>query len=110
MATVLRTAPAARCARRHRLNVLALRTNLPIGSRRSQTTNPLSVQESLRTEPPATETPSPVDIAAAAVEACARALEAWAELSQRADLLHNAAATLRRASGPIAAEAMKPAG
>jgi hypothetical protein len=49
------------------------------------------------------------DIAAAAIEACARELEAWAEITQRADLVHAAAQTLRRNSAMIIARALTPA-
>ena len=48
-------------------------------------------------------------IAAAAIEACARELEAWAEITQRADLVHAAAQTLRRNSAMIVAQALNPA-
>jgi hypothetical protein len=48
-------------------------------------------------------------IAAATIEACARELEAWAEITQRADLVHAAAQTLRRNSALIAAQALTPA-
>jgi hypothetical protein len=48
-------------------------------------------------------------IASATIEACARELEAWAEITQRADLLHAAAQTLRRNAANIAARALAPA-
>jgi len=48
-------------------------------------------------------------IATATIEACARELEAWAELTQRADLVHAAAQTLRRNSAMIIAQALTPA-
>jgi hypothetical protein len=51
----------------------------------------------------------PQDIAVATVEACARELEAWAEISPRADLLYAAAQTLRRSSANIIAQALAPA-
>jgi acyl-CoA reductase-like NAD-dependent aldehyde dehydrogenase len=108
--SVLMTAPAARYTRRHRPSVAALRPNFQSTPRRSLSAELPSAGEGLGSEAPATEAPSAREVAAAAIEACARALEAWAELSQRADLLHNAAATLRRTSGSIAAEVMKPAG
>ena len=49
------------------------------------------------------------DIATATIEACARELEAWAEITQRADLVHAAAQTLRRNSALIVAQALAPA-
>jgi len=52
--------------------------------------------------------PIPRDVAAATIEACARRLEAWAEITQRADLVHAAAQTLRRNSALIVAEALAP--
>ena len=107
--TVLRTAPAARYTRRHRISGPTARSNLQSVLRRKQARR-LPVQDSPASQPPLIETPSAKDIAGAAIEACARALEAWAEFSQRADLLHNAAATLRKASGAIADEAVKPIG
>ena len=51
----------------------------------------------------------PQDIAVATIEACARELEAWAEITQRADLVHAAAQNLRRNSAIIVAQALAPA-
>lgn len=108
--TVLKPAPAARYARRHRASGGTRRYAAPSVSRRNPTARRPTGQESLAVAPPPIEARRAEDIAVAAVEACARALEGWAELSQRADLLHNAAATLRRTSGSIAAEVAEPLG
>ena len=53
--------------------------------------------------------PIPQDVAVATIEACVRELEAWAEITQRADLVHAAAQNLRRNSAVIIAEALTPA-
>jgi hypothetical protein len=53
--------------------------------------------------------PIPQAIATATIEACARELEAWAEITQRADLVHAAAQNLRRNSAMIIAQALTPA-
>jgi hypothetical protein len=45
-------------------------------------------------------------IAVATIEACAAELEAWAEISQRADLVHAAAQILRRNAQLIVAQAL----
>lgn len=50
------------------------------------------------------------DIATATIEACARELESWAEITQRADLVYAAAQTLRRNSALIVARALAPTG
>jgi len=104
--TILKPAPVARYARRHRSSA-RLPRSVTVNNKAARRT---AAQESPALQPPPIEAPSTKDIAAAAIEACARALEAWAEFSQRADLLHNAAATLRKASGAVAAEAIKPVG
>jgi hypothetical protein len=52
--------------------------------------------------------PIPQDVATATIEACARELEAWAEITQRADLVHAAAQTLRRNAAMIIAQALAP--
>jgi hypothetical protein len=107
----LAPAPAPRYSRRHRLSPTALLRGAPTApSRGTKPTHRRSAAEFVGS----TEIAEPIapahDVAAAAIEACARALEAWAELSQRADLMHNAAATLRRTKAAIVAEALIPAG
>jgi hypothetical protein len=53
--------------------------------------------------------PIPQDVAVATIEACARELEAWAEITQRADLVYAAAQNLRRNSAMIIAQALTTA-
>jgi hypothetical protein len=107
----LAPAPAARYSRRHRTSPAVLLRGAPNApSRTARAMHRRSAAEIINT----VEIVEPIvpahDVAAAAIEACARALEAWAELSQRADLLHNAAATLRRTRAAIVAEALTPTG
>lgn len=106
---VLISPPAPRHARRHHFSAGPLRGNLQFASCGTLTARRPALQENLATERPESDGRSQQDIAEAAIEACAQALEAWADVSQRADLMHNAAATLRRVSGTLAAEAIHPA-